>query len=578
MWYTKCLRYHPQCYKDKPLLPTRIIDLGLQGTEYEPTLYESAPGESARYLALSHCWGDQHPIVASEAPKNGRSPLPPMSQWPKTFRDAVTVTRSFEIRYLWIDGTCINQRDRGEWARESSLMCEYFQNAAFVIAAEDAVDSRQGCFKPRSPLLTRPRQLRLRTEGSESDSRPLEVYFVAHGPPEGHLLTKAQYIAPLYSRAWVLQEQILPRRIIRFGLKQMAWTCLAMDASENDPDSRCERNVEFGLTDDFRLQMHERSLRGGTRRIHPKESRNPCYDQYYHIISSYTRRNMTYQRDCFAAISGLVTWFKSSMGLNDRYLAGLWSEDLVVGLLWITNNKCTGRPRTQIDGQLNYCREGAFAPSWSWASMSHVVIEFPLHEEMVPGGKLNRYDYDLETWGTQTLSAVMHLKHAENIYGDVTWGILRFRAQVGLLNVDVDPSRREADIESGSIGRYPDFSLSTLWRPSSSKWKLTMDSKCFSKYRSPDDVITGDCELDGRDPEIVAPHVVDGRLKCYFLPLLVHGPQGALDTKSRTRWLGLALVPTGEEDEYLRIGRAAVNMEAHEYRDCELPYQDINVV
>jgi hypothetical protein len=42
---------------------------------------------------------------------------------PKSYQDAVTVTRGLRLRYLWIDALCIVQDDKaiGSWNRETWL-------------------------------------------------------------------------------------------------------------------------------------------------------------------------------------------------------------------------------------------------------------------------------------------------------------------------------------------------------------------------------------------------------------------------------------------------------------------------
>ncbi len=48
-------------------------------------------------------------------------------------QDAVTVCRTFRVRYLWVDALCIIQGDVQDWEQESSIMGDVFQNAYFTI-------------------------------------------------------------------------------------------------------------------------------------------------------------------------------------------------------------------------------------------------------------------------------------------------------------------------------------------------------------------------------------------------------------------------------------------------------------
>lgn len=68
---------------------------------------------------------------------------------PKTFRDAVVLTRSLDVRYLWIDSLCIIQNDDQDWHGQSAQMGTIFGNAFLVIAATRAAHSGEGFLVPR---------------------------------------------------------------------------------------------------------------------------------------------------------------------------------------------------------------------------------------------------------------------------------------------------------------------------------------------------------------------------------------------------------------------------------------------
>lgn len=130
-----------------------------------------------------------------------------MNSLPKSFQDAVTVTRKLHIRYLWIDSLCIIQDDNEDWERESSRMASIYQNAHVTIAATAAENSQEGFLYPRIPALS----VRFfhASRISESDSNENILYF---GIAYVRLNTSEQVsikYAPLNQRAWVLQEDWL---------------------------------------------------------------------------------------------------------------------------------------------------------------------------------------------------------------------------------------------------------------------------------------------------------------------------------------------------------------------------------
>jgi hypothetical protein len=54
---------------------------------------------------------------------------------PRTVRDAITVTRSLEYGYLWVDSLCIIQDDKQDQDLQIGMMDEIYSNATLTIAA-----------------------------------------------------------------------------------------------------------------------------------------------------------------------------------------------------------------------------------------------------------------------------------------------------------------------------------------------------------------------------------------------------------------------------------------------------------
>lgn len=77
-------------------------------------LHVPGDDEQGEYLALNYCWGDSQPFITKiQNLKTMKSGFP-VSAFPMTFRDAVQVTRSLGIRFLWIDALCIMQDSSGD--------------------------------------------------------------------------------------------------------------------------------------------------------------------------------------------------------------------------------------------------------------------------------------------------------------------------------------------------------------------------------------------------------------------------------------------------------------------------------
>lgn len=73
----------------------------------------------------------------------------PWFELPKTFQEAIALTRKLGVRYLWIDSLCIIQDDHHGWEVESAKMATIYSLSYLTIAATHAADSQQGCFSTR---------------------------------------------------------------------------------------------------------------------------------------------------------------------------------------------------------------------------------------------------------------------------------------------------------------------------------------------------------------------------------------------------------------------------------------------
>lgn len=71
------------------------------------------------------------------------------SSLPKTFQDAIAITRMLNIQYIWIDSLCIFQDDLADWASESTCMKSIYGGATVCIAATAAPDGHAGLFCDR---------------------------------------------------------------------------------------------------------------------------------------------------------------------------------------------------------------------------------------------------------------------------------------------------------------------------------------------------------------------------------------------------------------------------------------------
>lgn len=204
-----CLRGHRACVpQDRPpFLPTRLIDVS-----FFPALRlintHALRTEPVRFAALSYCWGNSMPEEGKTTLANlgARQRSIDYETLPKTLRDAIEVTRSLEIPYVWIDALCIVQDSYPDWEREAATMGQVYSNATLTIAAA-ASDHCDGgflhAFRQQNP--------HRRSNPQPPDSDWIDTF-------SGN---------PLLRRGWTLQERELSSRIIHFTATQALWECRA---------------------------------------------------------------------------------------------------------------------------------------------------------------------------------------------------------------------------------------------------------------------------------------------------------------------------------------------------------------
>ncbi|KAK4105740.1 HET-domain-containing protein [Parathielavia hyrcaniae] len=154
----------------------------------------STPGD-ARYLTLSHVWGEHTLIKLTRASLLSLKQGIPLSDLPLCFRDAVFLARRLKVHYLWIDSLCIIQDCPVDWARESAVMDQVYRHGVCNIAACDSRDATQSIFASRNPRVGEAIVFQQERLGCT-----LETMLI----PDWTRLAWDK--APLYRRAWVLQE------------------------------------------------------------------------------------------------------------------------------------------------------------------------------------------------------------------------------------------------------------------------------------------------------------------------------------------------------------------------------------
>jgi hypothetical protein len=289
----------------------------------------------------------------------------------QTLKDAVTVCRRLNVRYLWIDALCIIQNDIDErdWYKESGMMRYIYSNALFAIAADVSRHCNEGFLREEYDMPS------WRTISGTGKAGKDRIVFFRKATKYQHPDSDALLSSALSRRGWALQESILPNRILHFAAGEITWEC--------NTHCQCQcRRSDYSLV---KVQCCG-ILKGRVQRSnytydedHDKSreimyflssrTRESVYWAWQTIVEYYTRRELTNHADKLSALSGLAQAAIESHGFeSDAYLAGLWREGLVKGLLWHVRGPVQPRRYTTYR-----------APSWSWASVDASVKYFTEH-------------------------------------------------------------------------------------------------------------------------------------------------------------------------------------------------------
>ena len=213
-WLAECDQYH-ECHREAKFCPTRLIFVG-DSDPNKLTLVEQA--DPVDYLALSHCWGGP---TTNERKKYCTTPENiqrrrngfAYEDLPKTFQDAVQVTRKLGKWFLWIDSLCIIQGEKGQfdWKKESKLMELVFSSAYCTIAATSATGWNEGFLERKSSIQS------VQVQDASGNG-----IYVSNNVGNFHDDVDD---GKLNKRGWVLQERVLSPRIIHFTEKHTYWEC-----------------------------------------------------------------------------------------------------------------------------------------------------------------------------------------------------------------------------------------------------------------------------------------------------------------------------------------------------------------
>lgn len=291
------------------------------------------------YFALSYVWGKSSLNEAVGQLHDGR----PLPELPKTVEDAIALTSSMGIKFLWVDKYCIDQNDEQEMVSQMLRMDLIYLNAELTIVAASGNSADAGL------------------PGVSSVPRTPQPY----AKIGNHVLVslkgnpKVKMLASTWSsRSWTFQEAVLSRRLLIFTEEQVYFECRAANF--------CETVDLLRDWDGWNIFMPSREQRGFPWLILAR-------------IAEYSKRQVTYQSDTLKAFLGiLASYQKHQHPVYHHYGVPIlppavkgpkgWpssirrplSDGFLAGLCW----------QQQAPGH----RRAGF-PSWSWTGWNIVISQ-----------------------------------------------------------------------------------------------------------------------------------------------------------------------------------------------------------
>ncbi|MCJ1330906.1 hypothetical protein MMC10_007593 [Thelotrema lepadinum] len=384
-WLRQCHDTHNQCARLgwSRKNPTNLLHI-LKNTSHV-TLVAGDSIDFVEYAALSYIWGKEEArseselncIDANQTTKENKterwSPFP-RADLSRTVQDVIRLCERLGIEYVWIDAICISSDEN--WNEEGSKMHEIYGNAHLTLSICSTRRATDSLFASSREVW------RYSLIPCKFD----ELYLRNHAMP----LEAVRLQAPIFTRAWTLQEERLSPRILYWTAHSVYWSCLSAQHHEIDLPSSHHKGQIPSIQDPVRFRTiqagsptaasQQRSTAPSasthTNLMTPQSFLSICrtgqsgllHSEWANIVEDYTQRSMFRSTDRFPTLSGLAiqymtgnsTYTSPSTGdlESERYLAGLWAATFGRDLAWTVTQV--------VDPEQSL---GHLAPSWSWASL-----------------------------------------------------------------------------------------------------------------------------------------------------------------------------------------------------------------
>ncbi|KAM7186058.1 Heterokaryon incompatibility protein (HET) domain containing protein [Rhypophila sp. PSN 637] len=385
-------------------LPWRVI--AVQATPIR--LYEQDKDIRARYICLSHVWGERPFLQTTSATIASHKKEIAYDKLPLTFQQAINYTRQLGFSYLWIDSLCIIQDDEHDWRYHAARMCYIYSNAYLVLSAARSPNAYGGLFAdfPFSRCKTYTMKITPSIDSPQGTEKIHVRRSLTHLNTTQPLIRsmntaqrKSQIgsVLPTLTRGWIFQERFLASRVLHFGPEELFWECNATSLCQCSSPPPVPLSPTQSSAAESQPGQMLRYSQMVARNTNPKsyysygawlkqDFPDSLTSRWHHLVEEYTRLNLTFEKDIFPALSGLTIEMRNCINIKGQgrgmtasrmfkstaWLAGLWSHSLHRDLLWRVvdygdeQDDHNTPPSTRRPSEWR-------APSWSWGSVTGPV-------------------------------------------------------------------------------------------------------------------------------------------------------------------------------------------------------------
>ncbi|KAI0136526.1 heterokaryon incompatibility protein-domain-containing protein [Xylariales sp. AK1849] len=393
-WLHTCEETHPVSefrYLKSKMTAIRVIDV-----EKACVVKLEHP---VRYACLSYVWGGaKQTLYAADTKDLFEEPgglIGANTVLPQTIADAMEVTKSIGLRYLWVDALCILQDSIDDKATIIADMGAIYHNATLCIVASTNSNPSGGL-----PGVVNPRKTKQILETVQG----LELAAAFHDPRKRLSDVDA---STWNSRGWTYQEQQLPRRSVYFTESEMCFICPHSTIFEDtnpvsdlgykplpirdktslfespsdlwakvgsDPTQSHFINKAFETDDGiytFRCEDPNNPDEASDEpapiyQFHPITNINPTgsvqvagdttWNVYKKAVNAYTQRDLAWGSDTINAFKGMEELIRQAS--NTKFWYGIPEFAFDQALLWHPSEPLK---RREQDGKTLF-------PSWTWAA------------------------------------------------------------------------------------------------------------------------------------------------------------------------------------------------------------------